>query len=128
VLAGAADQPSEHLGAGRHGQGQRPGVRRDEPAVQHTGEFGVAPLPVGRSLDAEVVLWDATLAEGDDRKRCRLLGSDGVRQVDPVAGEVGVDPATEGVVGDAGQQPHRHTEPGQADRDVGGAAPRCCLE
>ena len=117
-LAGVGQQPLEHVGARRHGQGQRPGVQGHHLAVEGAGELGVAPLPVGRALDSEVVLDHAVAPHGHDGQRGRLGRPRGERQVDPVAVQVGPEPVAEQVVGDPGQQPGGHLQAGQPDGHV----------
>ena len=94
-LPRSGHQPLEGVGARGHGQGQRPGVQGHDPAVEGAGELVVAPLPVGRALDPEVVLDHPVGANGHDGQRGRLGRADGEGQVDPVALQVGPDPVTE---------------------------------
>jgi hypothetical protein len=124
LLAGAGQQPLEHVGPRRHGQGDRPGVQGHHRAVEGAGELVVGPLPVGRALDPEVVLDHPVAPHGHDGQRGWLGRPHGERQVDPVAVQVGPEPVAEQVVGDPGQQPGRHLLAGQPDGHVRRAAAR----
>ena len=97
-------------------------------AVQDGGELVVGPLPVGGSLNPEVIARASVRAHADHCDRRRLGCLDGRAQIHSVSSEVGPDRLAVLVVGQPSVQSHRNAEPGQGDRDVRRAATGCGLE
>ena len=109
--AGPGQQPLEHVGPGRHGQGERPGVQGHDPAVEGAGELVVAPLPVGRALDPEVVLDHPSRPTATMASEVGSAARTAYDRSTPLPSRWAL-PVPEQVVGDPGQQPGRHL-PGQ---------------
>ena len=125
---GLGHQLAQHGGAGLHRERQRPGVQGDDGAVQRALQLVGRPLPVGRARDAEVVARHAVGAERDHRHGRLFGGHDDVGEVDVVGGEVVAEATAEHVVGDAGEHPGGHAEPGEPHGDVRRAAAGAGLE
>ena len=128
-VGGLGHQRAQRGVAGRRGQRERPGVQRDDravrarPSARRPSTASRRCPPSGSRSSARRPAPTMTMAMDVCSVAATTWSS-----CDAVAAEVVAEAAAEHVVGDAGEHPGGHAEPGEPDRDVRRAAARGGLE